>query len=166
MFFHKSLSGRSKLLSLNWYFSSFSNSICFSVRNLLNVFLLFPCHIIFLHIIVLHLLLCGISNLTSLTKLFFCIYKFYILYWYLLTNYLFLLWICELQVIISGDVELNPGTKPSSGQNVSVCHRNLKSIPAHNFRKQYIYKLYYQPRTHATGYSFKKIFLKPCFRWF
>ena len=39
--------------------------------------------------------------------------------------------ICELQVILSGDVELNPGPKPSSGQNFSVCHWNLKSILAH-----------------------------------
>ena len=41
----------------------------------------------------------------------------------------------HLQVILSSDVELNPGPKPSSGQKFSVCHWNLKSIPTHNFSK-------------------------------
>ena len=54
--------------------SSFSNatiSVYFSIRGLFKFFLIFPCHIIFLIIIVLHLLLCGISNLISLTKSLF-----------------------------------------------------------------------------------------------
>ena len=48
---------------------------------------------------------------------------------------MFHFWICELQVILSVDVELNPGPKPNSGQNFSICHCNLNSIPAHNFSK-------------------------------
>ena len=81
-------------------------------------------------------------KLTSLTKSFIYIYKFLILCWFLLTNYLFHFWICELQVILSGDVELNPGPKPNSGQNFSICHWNLNSIPAHNFLKNSLLNAY------------------------
>ena len=118
--------------------SSFSNATIlfyFSMRGLLKFLLTFPCHVIFLIIIVLHLLLCSILNLTLITKSLFCIYKFQIFYWLLLANYSFHLWICDLQVILSENVELNPGPKPNSGQNFSVCHWNLNSIPAHNFSK-------------------------------
>ena len=71
--------------------SPFSNAIIsfyFSIRGLLKSPLIFPCHIMFLIIIVLHLLFCGILNLTPLTKSFVCIYKFHILYSYLITPYL------------------------------------------------------------------------------
>ena len=83
-------------------------------------------------IIILLLSLCGISNRTSLTKSSFCIYKFNSLYWFLLTSYL---WICEMQVTLSGDVELNPGSKLNSGRNLSVCPWNMNNIPAHSFPK-------------------------------
>ena len=43
-------------------------SFHFSIKGLLKFLFIFPCHIMFLIIIVLHLLLCGISNLTLLTK--------------------------------------------------------------------------------------------------
>lgn len=46
-----------------------------------KLFLIFPCHIVFLMIIVLHFLLSGISRLTSLTKLCFCIYKIPCVFW-------------------------------------------------------------------------------------
>ena len=51
------------------------------------------------------------------------------------THYSFHFWICELQVILSGDVELILVPKPNSGQNFSICHWNLNSIPAHIFAK-------------------------------
>ena len=50
---------------LNNWLVSFSNaaiSFYFSVEGLLNILLIFPCHIIFLIIIVLHLVLYGISK--------------------------------------------------------------------------------------------------------
>ena len=74
-------------------------------------------------------------QLNLLTNIFFCIYKFQILYWFLLTDNFFHLQIYELQAILSGDVEINPGPKPNSGQKFSVCHWNLNSIPAHDFSK-------------------------------
>ena len=88
------------------------------------------------------MLLCDILNLTSLTKSFICIYKFHILCSFLFTNHLFHFWICKLQVILSGDVELNPGPTPNSGQNFSICHWNLNSIPAHNFSKISLFSAY------------------------
>ena len=50
-------------------------------------------------------------------------------------HYLFHLWICELQVNLSGYIELNTEPKPDSGQNYSVCHLNLNRILAHEFSK-------------------------------
>ena len=129
----KSLNGGDKLVSLTVaHFATIS--IYFSIRGLLKFFPIVPCHIIFLIIIVRHLLLCGILNLTSLSKSFICINKFHILYWFLLTNYLVYFWICELQVLLSGDVELNAGPKSNSGQNFSIINWNLNSIPLHNFQ--------------------------------
>ena len=36
---------------------------------------------------------------------------------------------------LSGDIEENPGPKPSSSQSFSICHWNLNSISAHNYIK-------------------------------
>ena len=36
---------------------------------------------------------------------------------------------------LSGDIELNPGPKPSSFKWFSVCHWNLNSITSHDFLK-------------------------------
>ena len=36
---------------------------------------------------------------------------------------------------VSDDIELNPGPKPSSFQNFSICHWNLNSITSHDFLK-------------------------------
>ena len=36
---------------------------------------------------------------------------------------------------LSGDIEVNPGPKPSSFKNFSICHWNLNSISAHDFLK-------------------------------
>ena len=74
-------------------------------------------------------------QLNLLTNMLFCIYKFQILYWFLLADYFFHLRIYELQAILSGDIELNPGPKPNSGQKFSVCHWNVNSIPVYDFSK-------------------------------
>ena len=52
------------------------------------------------------------------------------------------MWISELQVVLSGDVELNPGPKPNSGRNFSVCHWNFNSVLAHNFPKISLLSVY------------------------
>ena len=40
------------------------------------------------------------------------------------------------------DIESNPGPRPNSGQNFSVCHWNLNSKAAHNFSKFFLLKAY------------------------
>ena len=46
-----------------------------------------------------------------------------------------LCWLYILLIILSGDVELNPGCKHKAAQALSACHLNLNSICAHNFTK-------------------------------
>ena len=58
-----------------------------------------------------------------------------ILFIYMLSTYLFDVWLCSILMKRSGDTEQNPGPKPSSCQSFSVCHWNLNSILAHNFIK-------------------------------
>ena len=43
------------------------------------------------------------------------------------------IWLHELMIKISGDIELNPGPKQKQDQSLSICHWNLNSIPAHSF---------------------------------
>ena len=38
-------------------------------------------------------------------------------------------------ILLSGDIETNPGPKAISGQSFSICHWNLNSISAHNYTK-------------------------------
>ena len=54
---------------------------------------------------------------------------------YMLSTYLFHVWLCLILTKRSGDIEQNPGPKPSSCQRFSICHWNLNSISAHNFIK-------------------------------
>ena len=58
-----------------------------------------------------------------------------ILFIYMLSTYLFHVWLCSILMKRSGDIEQNPGPKPRSCQSFSVCHWNLNSILAHNFIK-------------------------------
>ena len=45
------------------------------------------------------------------------------------------MWLCELHISLKEDKKLNPGPKPDSCENFSVCHWNLDGISAHNFSK-------------------------------
>ena len=42
------------------------------------------------------------------------------------------LWLQILLVLLSGDVEINPGPKRTLKASLSICHWNLNSISAHN----------------------------------
>ena len=80
------------------------------------------------------LLLCIFTVITS-CKSAICIYSRHMLYFSLLANYLCQVQLCKLHIILSGDIELNPGLKSNSCENFPVCHWNLNSISAHNFSK-------------------------------
>ena len=54
---------------------------------------------------------------------------------YLIIWYDFAAWSIPFSILLSGDIETNPGPKPIAGQSFSICHWNLNSISAHNFTK-------------------------------
>ena len=45
-------------------------------------------------------------------------------------------------MILSGDIEVNPGPKNSVSEYLSICHRNLNSILAHDYSKLFLLKAY------------------------
>ena len=47
----------------------------------------------------------------------------------------FAAWFRPFLILLTGDVETNPGPKPISGQSLSIWHWNLKSISVHNYTK-------------------------------
>ena len=52
------------------------------------------------------------------------------------------LWLQILLVLLSGDVEINPGPKRTPKANLSICHWNLNSISAHNYVKLSLLRAY------------------------
>ena len=52
---------------------------------------------------------------------------------FLLIWYDFAAWSWPFLMLLSGDIEINPGPKAVSGQSVSIFHWNLNSISAHNY---------------------------------
>ena len=51
-----------------------------------------------------------------------------------------LVWLCSCLIILSGDVEVNPGPTNSVSECLSICHRNLNSISAHDYSKLFLLK--------------------------
>ena len=51
-------------------------------------------------------------------------------------------WLDEIVLKLRGDIEENPGPKPSSNQSFSICHWNLNSIAAHNYIKVSLSRAY------------------------
>ena len=52
------------------------------------------------------------------------------------------LWLYSLLILLSADIELNPGPKLAFTRNISICHWNLNSISAHNCIKLFLLKAY------------------------
>ena len=88
------------------------------------------------------ILLLRIYNVITFCKSVICIYNCHILYFSVLANYLCQMRFFKLHINLSGDIELNSGPKSNSYENFSVCHRNLNSIPDHNFSKVLILNAY------------------------
>ena len=63
------------------------------------------------------------------------------LYVYTLVMFMRYIWFYSITIKMSGDIEINPGPKPSSCNKFSICQWNLNSISAHNF----INYLFYVP---------------------
>ena len=58
-----------------------------------------------------------------------------IFYWSILSSFMLNIRYCKCLLLLSGDIELNPGPKPNSCKSFSICHWNLNSITSHNFIK-------------------------------
>ena len=65
-----------------------------------------------------------------------------LLYSYVTITYLHFLWYHKQRLILSNDIEVNPGPKLDSSQNFTICHWNLNSIAAHTFSKINFLKAY------------------------
>ena len=65
-----------------------------------------------------------------------------ILFIYMLSTYLFHVWLFFIRTKRSEDIEPNPGPKPNSCQSFSICHWNLNSISVLNFMKLSLLKSY------------------------
>ena len=51
------------------------------------------------------------------------------------------IWLYTRIINLSVDIEKNPGPRPSSSQNVLICHLNLNSITAHSYVKASLLKV-------------------------
>ena len=47
---------------------------------------------------------------------------------YMLVTFIQYIWVYSIRTKMSGDIEMNPGPKPSSCNKFSICHWNLNSI--------------------------------------
>ena len=52
------------------------------------------------------------------------------------------IWVYNILISPSGDVQLNLGSKNKSDVNFSICHWNLNNIAAHNYAKVFLLKAY------------------------
>ena len=53
-----------------------------------------------------------------------------------------LFFISVILLVLSGDIETNPGPDPGYSNSFSFCHWNLNSIAAHNFIKMFLLQAY------------------------
>ena len=69
--------------------------------------------------------------------------KFYTLL-FLLFNILLgvLVWLCGHLIVLSADIEVNPGPKNNFSECLSICHWNLNSISVHDYSKLFLLKGY------------------------
>ena len=51
-------------------------------------------------------------------------------------------WLCSLLIMLSGDIEVNPGAKKKDKDCLSICHSNLNSISAYYCSKLFFSNSY------------------------
>ena len=106
--------------------------ICSAYRKLISVIFssLLSSVILFLQTIINLLLLKNYYKFHS-----FRVRNVLISFLYLIIWYDFAAWFRPFLILLSSDIETNPGPKPISGQSFSICHWNLNGISAHNYTK-------------------------------
>ena len=55
-----------------------------------------------------------------------------------------LVWLCSCLILLSGDVEVNPGPKNSVSECLSTCHWNLNDISAKTITNYFIWRHIYR----------------------
>ena len=53
-----------------------------------------------------------------------------------------LVWLCSCLIMLSGDVEVNPGPRNSVSECLLICHWNLNRISAHDYSELFLLKPY------------------------
>ena len=84
----------------------------------------------------------SLSYIASIKSSTICGYLHLFLHISLIFLYANHFWFFKIAVKRSGDVEENPGRKPSSSQSFSICHWNLNTISAHNYMKLSLLRAY------------------------
>ena len=105
----------------------------FSIMSLFKLFIKFSYCIISIASMLLHLFCQRIYTVITLCKSVICIFNCHVLYLSLDAKYICQVWLYELHISLSGDIELNPVLESNSCENFLVCHWNLNSISDHNF---------------------------------
>ena len=70
-----------------------------------------------------------------LKEVFFIVIRYNFDLAYIFSIFIVYLLYCIRLIRLIGDIEQNPGPKPSSFKNFSICHWNLNSITSHDFLK-------------------------------
>ena len=116
--------------------NSISNSLCdyafYLSKSLMVVYLLYA--VLFKDIVNWTLVLATFNTFFRKVNII-NIYLGHTLHWNILSSFMSNLWFFKCLLQLSGDIELNPGSKPNSCKSFLICHWNLNSITSHNFIK-------------------------------
>ena len=82
------------------------------------------------------------SNIKEVHALLFRISHFRFLVMYRIFSYVLHVWAYSLLINRSGEIEQNPGPKPSSCKTFSICHWNLSSLTIHSYMKTSLLRTY------------------------
>ena len=118
------------------FINSISNSLCdyafYLSKSLMVVYLLYA--VLFKDIVNWTLVLATFNTFFRKVNII-NIYLGHTLHWNILSSFMSNLWFFKCLLQLSGDIELNPGSKPNSCKSFLICHWNLNSITSHNFIK-------------------------------
>ena len=118
------------------FINSISNSLCdyafYLSKSLMVVYLLYA--VLFKDIVNWTLVLATFNTFFRKVNII-NIYLGHNLHWNILSSFMSNLWFFKCLLQLSGDIELNPGSKPNSCKSFLICHWNLNSITSHNFIK-------------------------------
>ena len=108
--------------------------ICSAYRKVISVM----CSLLLESVVIFFQTIINLFLLKSYYKFHsFRVGKVLVSFLYLIIWYDFAVWSMPFWILLSGQIERNPGPKLISRQSFSICHRNLSSISDHNFTKNF-----------------------------